>query len=91
MTPKELRTKRGLAGILKVRRGDGGAEARPDHDAEADQDGGGDECADGAEIVDPLADAEANDVENGEEGQQRERSGEREGFVIGESRDGWGP
>ena len=59
-----------VCGDFEICRGDGGAEARPDHDAETDQNGGGDECSDGAEIVDPLADAEADDVENSEKSQQ---------------------
>ena len=66
ITPKEFRTKRGLAGILKSAAVMLDAKARPDHNTQADQNGGGDEGPNRAEVVDPLADAEAEDVEQGE-------------------------
>ena len=59
-----------VGGNFEVGSSDGGTEARPDHYAQADQNCGGDESADGAEVVDPLADAQAEDVEQGEERQQ---------------------
>ena len=70
ITPKELRTKRGLAGILKS----AAVMVVPKRDqityAKADQDSSGNECTDGAEVVDPLADAQANDVQHGEQREQ---------------------
>ena len=74
-----------VGGNLEIGSGDGGAEARPDHYPEADQYGGGDEGSDGAEVVDPLADAEAEDVQDGEQREQDQRSGGGEEFVIGEA------
>ncbi len=59
-----------VCGDFEIYRSDGGAKARPDHYAQTDQDGGGDERSDGAEIVNPLADSEADDVEHSEESQQ---------------------
>ncbi len=72
ITPKELRTKRGLAGILKsaavmvVPKREQITTPRPIRTA------GGDEGADGAEVVDPFADAEAKNVEESKQGQQCE-------------------
>src|ERR1019366_445703 len=74
-----------VGGNPEVGGSDGGAETRPDHCAETDQNGGGDESSNCAEVVDPLADAETDNVENGEQGKQCERSSECERFVIGES------
>src|SRR5271168_2579862 len=71
-----------IVGNLKVGPGHGGAEAEPDDDAEADEDHGGDSCADGAEIVDPFSNAKANDVQAHENNQQREGSRECKHFVV---------
>ncbi len=70
---------------FEIRNGDGGAEARPDHDAEADQNRSGDECSDRAEIIDPLADAETDDIQKSKKSKQNEGSGGGEDFVLGEA------
>ena len=51
---------------LKVGSGDRRSKAQPDHNTKANQHGCGDERADCAEIVDPLANAQAKNVENRE-------------------------
>ena len=45
----------------------------------------GDECTDRAEVVDPLADAEANDVQDGEQSEQDQRGDGGKEFIIRES------
>ena len=68
MTPKEFRTKRGFAGIRKS------AEAQPDNDTQGNQQDTGDKGAEAADVVDPFANAKADDVEDHENDEQRERS-----------------
>src|SRR5207302_1909406 len=74
-----------VGGDLKVGGGDGGAEAQVDHHAKADQDGCGNESTNGAEVVDPFADAEAENVEQGEQSEQCESDGRGEDFVVRQS------
>ncbi len=90
MTPKELRTKRGLAGILKSAAVMPAAKARPDDDAETDEHGGGDESSDGADVIDPLPYAEAENVEQGKQRKQSKGDARSEKFVVGKSLDGPG-
>src|SRR5258706_3697449 len=75
-----------VGGNLKIGGGDGCAEACPDHYAQTDQDSGSYECSNGANVVDPLSHAEANNVEDCEQGKQSERCDESKSFVIGERR-----
>ena len=65
ITPKEFRTKRGLGGILKS----AAVMVVPKRD-QTDKNGGSDKRSDCAKIVDPLADAEADDIKDGEEREQ---------------------
>ncbi len=74
-----------MAGILKSAAVIDGAKARVDQYTQADQNCGSDESTDGAEVVDPLADAEAENVEQGEQCQQSKRHDERERLAIGQS------
>src|SRR5258706_9520443 len=75
-----------VGGNLKIGGGDGGAEARPDHYAQTDQDSGGYESFNGAQVGDPLSHAEANNVEDREQCQQSERCDESKSLGIGERR-----
>src|SRR5580692_800105 len=47
---------------FEICRSDGGTKPRPHHHAKTDQDRCGDEGSDGPKIVNPLTDAETNDV-----------------------------
>ena len=69
---------------LEVRGGDRGSEAKPDDDAQADQDRGGDSGADRAEIVDPFSYAKSDHVEYHEDGEKDQRSAQGENLVVGE-------
>ena len=64
ITPKEFKKEFGIGGNLEVTPTDGGTEAHADDHAEAHEQERSDEGADTAEIVDPLTDAQANNVEN---------------------------
>ncbi len=85
ITPNELRTKRGLAGILKSAAVMPAAEARPDDNAETDEHGGGDESSDRADVIDPLPYAEAENVEKGEQRKQSEGDASSEELVVGKA------
>ena len=91
ITPKEFNTKRGSAGILKIGSGDRRAEARPNHHPEAYENGRSDERSDRAEIVDPLPNPKSDDVENGEQSEQRERRQSCKDLVVGEPQRDLGP
>ena len=53
-----------IGGHSEVGGRDSGAKSQPYHHAQADEDSGGDKRPDGSEVVDPLADAETDNVEN---------------------------
>src|SRR5580704_4475091 len=59
-----IQNEAGIRGNVKVGSGDVGAETQIDYRPEPNQYGCGDAGADGAEVIDPLSDAEADDVEN---------------------------
>src|SRR5207302_67145 len=58
----------------EVRRSQGSAEAQPDNDTQGNQQDTGDKGAEAADVVDPFANAKADDVEDHENDEQRERS-----------------
>ncbi len=64
---------------------DGASEARPHNHTEADQDRSGNECTDGAEVIDPFAHAQTEDVEDREQDQQRNRCGRCECSIVGKT------
>src|SRR5262249_14960897 len=58
--------------------------AKQNDDAETDEQAAGNERAQAADVVNPLADAEANNVKDHEDGQKCDRSGKRKGFAVRE-------
>ena len=58
----------------EVRRSQGSAEAQPDNDTQGNQQDTGDKGAEAADVVDPFANAKADDVEDYENDEQCERS-----------------
>ena len=79
-----VQNKARVRGDAEVRSGDGSSEAKPNGDAEDDQKPTRDKRAETANVVDPFADAETNDVENHEDGKERKRGGKSKGFACGE-------
>src|SRR5262249_18162886 len=81
---KGIENEAGIRRNLEIGGGDVGAEAEIEDGAESDEKRGGDESADAAEVVDPFADAKADDVEDYENQEQENGRGQSETLVVGE-------
>src|SRR5580704_243661 len=66
----------------KVGPGHARTETQPHYNSQPDQDRGGDSRADRAEVVDPLTDAESDDIHHNKDNQQQKRSSQRKFLVI---------
>src|SRR5690349_8207732 len=86
---KRVQNKARIRGNAEIRGGHGSSEAEPDNDSEGNQKTSGKERAKAADIVDPLAHAKPDDVEDNKNYEERERSCKGEGFTIGEPRVSW--
>src|SRR2546430_5616756 len=71
-----------IRGNAEIGGGDGSSEAEPNNDAKRDQKAAGDECTEAAHVIDPLADAEADDVEGNENREKGEGRGEGKRLAV---------
>src|SRR5271168_509631 len=81
---KRIQHKPRIGGDAKIRRGDRGSKSRIHDQPQADQNRGSDSRADSAEIVDPLPDAEAHDIQNHQQRHEQERRNHCERGIFGQ-------
>jgi len=82
---ERVQNKTRIRGNTEIRRGYGGSEAKPNKDAETNQKAPSNEGAERANIVDPLADSQTNNVEHNQYGEESHRCREGEQFAVCES------
>ena len=82
--PERVENETWICGDLKVRPRHGGAETSPNNQAKPHEESSCNKRADSADVVDPLADAETDDIQNHQDSQQNHARGKRKDFVIGQ-------
>src|SRR5207245_2724617 len=67
---------------LEIGGSHGRSKSQPDHYSQPNQARGSNSSSDAAQIINPLSDPQANNIQDDQHGQQRNRRGQCERFII---------